>query len=101
MTEAMRPIFYDWASFTLTNGQSDYDVKSNVAALFSNVPLAKNISIKFDKAISMKINLTLMPAITLPIGDSPFQSPERFLDIKNIYLSNSSGSSASIQIFLW
>lgn len=97
----MHPISYDWASFSVTNGQSDYDVKAGVAALFSNVPVAKNIVIFFDKQISIKFNSTLMPAAVMPISRSPFQSPLRFLDIKNFYLSNSSGSTATVECWLW
>jgi len=97
----MRPIVYDWASFSLTNGQSDYDVKANVAALFSNIKLAKNIVIFHSQEIGIRFNSTLMPKATLKISDSPFQSPQRFLDISNFYLSNSSGSSATIIVWLW
>ena len=97
----MHPLVYDWSSFNLTTGQTDYDVKAGVAALFSNVPVAKNLVIFFDKQISVKINSTLMPAMVFPISRSPFQSPLRFLDVKNLYLSNSSGSTATIEVLIW
>lgn len=97
----MRPLSYDYASFSLNTGESDFDVSAEVAALFSNVKVARNVVIFFNKAISAKFNNTLMPAIALGINRSPFQSPERFLDISNIYLSNSSGETATVEIILW
>lgn len=96
-----RPIFYDWATFTLTNGQSDYDVKTNVAALFSNVPYAKNIFLYSTKEIGVKFNSTLMPKITMPLVELPFRSPDRFLTISNLYLSNASGGDSTVKVFLW
>ena len=45
----MNPLTYDWASFTIATGQTNYDVKTNVVALFSNVPVAKNFVLFFNK----------------------------------------------------
>ena len=101
MTEQMLPLTYDWKSFTLTNGQSDYDVSASQAALFSNVPVAKHCVIFHNKEIGLKFNNTGLPKITLPISRSPFQSPIGFLEIVNLYLSNASGSSATVEILLW
>ena len=36
----MSPISCDWASFSLTTGQSDYNVKINVAALLNLTQLS-------------------------------------------------------------
>ena len=94
-------IVYDYAQFTVTTGQTDYDVDTNVAALFSNVKVGKNISLKFDQAISVKLNSTLMSAIVLEVGDSPFQFPAKFLDIKNLYITNSSGSTVNMTVLMW
>jgi len=91
---------YDWASFSLSTGQSDYDVKANQSTLFDNVTVARNIIIFFNKQISIKFNSTLMPAATLPVSRSPFQLPYFFLDVKNIYLTNSSGETATVEIWL-
>jgi len=99
--ESMRPLVYDWKSFTLTNGQSDYDVSSSQAALFSNVPYAKHVVIFFNKAISVKFNNTAMPAMSFGISRSPFQSPTDFLEVANIYLTNASGSDATIEVLIW
>lgn len=94
-------IAYDFSAFSVLTASTDYDLKSNVAALFLNVKVAKNISIIFDQDISIKFNSTLLPAITLLTSDSPFQFPTKFIDIKNIFLSNSSGSTVNIKILLW
>lgn len=96
-----RPITYDWASFTLDNGETDYDVATEVAALFSNVPLARHVVIFHNQEIGLRFNSTLLPKITLGISRSPFQSPNYFLDVTNILLSNASGTNATIEIFLW
>lgn len=95
------PIAYDWATFTVSTGQTNYDVKSNVAALFANAVIAKHVSIVFDQEISIRFNSTLMPAIVLTSGDSPFQTPSDFLEIKNIYITNSSGSTVTMKVLLW
>ena len=99
--ENSRPIAYDWKEFILNDGTTDYDVSANQSALFSNLNLAKNVVLFHDKEIGLKWNSTLMPKITLKISMSPFQSPSRFLDVSNIYLSNSSGAAATIKILMW
>jgi len=97
----MDRLTYDWASFSLANLASDYDVSAEIAALFNNVPYATHCVIFFNKEIGVRFNTTTMPKITLGISRSPFQSPSDFLELKNIFLSNASGASATIEIFLW
>jgi len=94
------PITYDYASFSLTTGQTDYDVKSNQAALFSNVPVASRVVIKTTQTITVKFNNTGLPAITVNVGESPLQLPQNFMEIVNIYLTNSSGATSTIDIWL-
>ena len=95
-------ITYDYKSFTLTNGQSDYDIKANISALFDNITVAKRIVIKTNKTISFKFNNTILPVITIDVSknESPYQAPENFLDIVNIFMSNSSGDDAVVSIML-
>ena len=95
----MRPIVYDQKLFTLPASQTNYDVKANQTDLFKNIPLAKNLVIFFDKQMTIRLNSTLMPAAILPISRSPFQSPPRFLDISNIYLTNT--DSVNVEVWLW
>lgn len=96
----MAAIRYDYKEFALANGQSDYDVKANILDLFNNVSLAKRVIIKTNKTISFKFNNTILPAVELRVGDSPYQSPENFIDVSNIYLTNGSGAEATIAIWL-
>jgi len=94
-----RPLEYDHLKFTLPTSQTDYDVKSEQSALFSNVPVAKNVVIFHNQEISIRFNSTLMPLAILPISRSPFQSPNRWLETNNIYLTNT--TAATIEIWLW
>lgn len=92
---------YDWSLVTLVNGASDYDVKTEVAALFSNVPYAHGIALFHNKEIKIRFNSVLMPQITAGISRSPFQTPDNFLEISNLFLSNDSGSDCVVEILIW
>lgn len=90
---------YDWASFTLATGQTDYDLKANQAALFKNLVQARGIIIISDQAINVKLNNTAFPAMTITVAQMPWE----FIDlkiIKDAFLSNSSGSTANIEVLL-
>lgn len=101
MTRAQLPISYDYKSFTLNNGETDYDVDANQADLWDNIVTASRFIIKFNRQIDCKLNSVLFNAFTLKIGDTPFQPPPDFILLKNLFLSNSSGSAATIQIWLF
>lgn len=93
---------YDWASFTLNTGQSDYNVKTNQAALFLNIPIAKNVFIWSTQDISFKFNNTSNPLIVFAAasnGESPFEG-KQFLLVSNIFLTNNSGTNSTIKILL-
>ena len=94
------PIQYDYKEFDLADGKSDYDVSEEVLELFSNVTVARRVIIKTNKSISFKFNNTNLSAISLDIGDSPFQMPEDFMEVNNIFLTNDSGATAAIKIWL-
>jgi hypothetical protein len=89
---------YDNVEFTLATGQTDYDVKTNVAGAFSNVATARNINIRTDVTITIKFNATTNTSITITSSDSPLKVDT--LEITNIYISNASGSNANIKILL-
>lgn len=91
-------IVYDYASFNVATGQSDYNVKTSQSATFSNVPVAKNVIVFFNKQISLKFNSTLMPAISLPVSRSPYQLPSFFLEVRNLFITNASGDTAAIEV---
>lgn len=92
---------YDFAQFTLGTGQTDYDVKSNQATLFSNIIVAKKVFIWSNQNISFKFNSSNYTAIPLDVGngESPYEGKDIFL-VKNIYITNASGSTATIKILL-
>jgi len=95
------PRTYDYASFTVVTATTDKDIKADIAALFSNVNVCKRLIIKTNKNITCKFNTTSHPAFPIDIGDSPFQLPPEYLDIDNIFISNNSGATATIQIWLF
>ena len=90
---------YDWVSFTLTNGQTDYDLKVNQANLFKNLVQARGMVIISTQAIGVKINSTSFPLITVSVAQMPWE----FLGykiIKDAFLTNSSGSDATVEVLL-
>lgn len=91
---------YDYASFTLNDGQTDYNVKTNQAALFANIPFAGMIVIETTRNISVKFNNTAFPAVSLDAGASPMELVKK-LNIRNVFLTNSSGGSSTIRIWLF
>lgn len=91
---------YDYVEFTLTDGQTNYDCKTNQASLFHNIPYAGIVVIETSVNISVKFNATTMPAVKLDAGASPMELVRK-LNIKNIFLTNSSGSSSTIRIWLF
>lgn len=96
----IKPLVYDQLKFTLPANQTNYDVMTEKAAsLFLNVPVAKNVVLFFNKEISVRFNSVIMPLAILPISRSPFQSPARWLDTTNIFLTNV--DETIIEVWLW
>lgn len=93
-------ITYDYKQFNVNNGQTDYDVKSNQSDLFNNVPVGKKVVIFTNVDVTIKFNNSNLPGISLPVTRSPWQTPQDFLEINNIFITNSSGSTATIEILL-
>lgn len=91
---------YDFvASFVVANSTTDYDLKTQQATSFKNVPRAWLVIIWTDQDISIKLNNTGNPSITVPAGESPFEFRNIFITT-NIYITNASGSSANIKVML-
>jgi len=90
---------YDWAEFTLNTGETDYDVGANVSGLFSNIKAARKVVIETTRNISARLNSTLFPAVKIDAGSSPVEMKD-LLIIRSIYLTNSSGSAATVRIWL-
>ena len=87
---------YDSMEFTLANGLSDYDVAANVTGAFENLSSYTTINVRTDQAITLKINSTDNRLITATAA-RPLELDD-LMEITNIYLSNSSGSTANIKI---
>ena len=96
----LEPIKYDYKEFTLSNGETNYDVKENVLGLFLYVAIAKNVMMKTNKNLSFKFNHTSLESVDFKRSDSPAQVSDGFMDITNIYLTNASGEDATVQIWL-
>jgi hypothetical protein len=102
MWDIQRPLgqIYDYAKFTLTNGQTDYDVKLNQANLFKYIKIARIVVIENDQDITVKFNDTSYQSVDVDIADGRLELTDKIF-VGNIYLSNSSGSDAVIKIWLF
>lgn len=89
---------YDNAEFSVSNGTSDYDVSSNESDAFSNVATAGTVSIRTDVTITVKLNDSGNPGITITSTDSPFDIDT--VEVTNLFISNSSGGPAAVKVFL-
>ncbi len=99
--QAQLPIGYEFKEFTLDDGETDYDVKANITELFSDIITARSTIIKTTKNITMKINSTLFDSFPVDIGDTPWQFPPGYINITNLYLSNASGDTSTLKIWLF
>ena len=90
---------YDWVEFTLSNGETNYDVKANQSNLFSKVLLARSCVVWTTRNITLRFNSTNFAAIKLDAGESPAEFMNK-INISNIYLTNASGSDSTVRIWL-
>lgn len=90
---------YDYVSFTVADGITNYDLKTQQSTAFKNVPKATGIIIWHDQDITIRFNSTAMPAITHEMVNSPHEWFDKLL-ITNVYITNASGSTANIKVFL-
>ena len=103
-TQQNKP-YYENIEFSLSNGQSDYDLDSNQATFLSSFGPASTapatvfpsfVEIRTDFTISVKLNSTSNHAITISSTDTPYVI--QGIEIYNMYFSNSSGSSANVKL---
>lgn len=87
---------YDSIEFTFASGLSDYDVRANQAAAYVNAQVYTTVNIRSDQAITIKLNATTNPAITIQAG--VYFEFDNLMEITNIFLANSSGSTANVKI---
>ena len=66
-----RQFYYDSASFSVTTGTTNYDAKTNQSSLFKNVSVPTCVRLITDQTISIKLNSTDNPAITMTSSESP------------------------------
>ncbi len=94
---------YDAASFTVATGQTNRDIKANVATLWSNFADARFMRITTDQTISIRLNSTSNPAIVMTASESPrkFTRTEEGIVITNIYITNASGNTANMTVELY
>jgi hypothetical protein len=91
---------YESIEFTLTNGQSDYNLDTNQTTFLSsfgaNGTFPTQVLIRTDYTITVKLNSTSGHSITITSTDSPFAI--RGIMIRNLYLSNASGNDAAVKL---
>lgn len=94
--------YYESIEFNVTTGQTDYDVASNNATFLTVVgPTGPNnqhpseVIIRTNQTISIKFNATTNMAITVASTDSPLAWRG---EVRNIFITNSSGSTAAVKI---
>jgi len=92
---------YDSIEFQLTTGQTDYNLKTNQATSFKNVPYAHSVVIRTDQTITVKLNASTNTVFTVSRGEGSFTFTRNMgIEITNLYISNASGNTANIKIFL-
>ncbi len=89
---------YEAATFNVSTGTTDYDVDAQQSALFNDRTYANYINIRTDQVITVKFNSTDNASITIETTDSPYIVD--FLETHAIFISNSSGNTASVQVLL-
>ena len=99
MQTTTKPSFkYESIEFDLNTGQSDYDLDSNQSTFLAKFGLEhpSQVRIRTNQTISVKLNTTDDHAVTIASTDTPFDI--RGVVIKNMFLSNSSGSTAAVKL---
>ena len=98
----MNTPYYENIEFNLTNGQSDYDLTNQSAFLVKFGPDSPTrqfpnwAEIRTNEEISVKLNGTSEDSITITSVDIPYIIKD--MEIRNMYLSNSSGETARVKI---
>ena len=91
---------YDSSEFTAPLNTTNYDVASNNASFCANAKIASGqracgrIRLVTDQTITIKLNLTTNPAITITSSESPF-----FIDdvvINNVFITNTTATNIKL-----
>lgn len=84
---------YEAKQFTVANGQTNYDVESNEDILTEDHDYLRIAS---DEAITIRFNAIANDAIAIA-ADSAFVN-EGYIRVTNIFITNASGNTATIDI---
>jgi len=94
--------YYESIEFNVTTATTDYDLDSQQATFLSVVgPTGPNeqfpgeVIIRTNNTITVKFNATTNMGITLTSTDSPLVWNG---EVRNIYITNNSGSTAAVKI---
>lgn len=90
---------YNSVEFDVDNAETNYNVKTNVSGAFAKIKNMHSLIIKTDKNISIKLNSIFNPAISLTGANKTLKiNSDIGFEVKNIFITNSSGSTAAIKI---
>ena len=90
---------YDSVEFDVNTGESNYNVKVNVAGAFNKIKNMRTFTIKANKNISIKLNSIINPSISLSGTNKTLKIDSDIgFEVKNIFITNASGSTAAIKI---
>ena len=94
---------YDNTEFNVTTATTDYNVATNQNTTFGGAnskvgELARYVSIRTNGTVTVKFNDTSNHSITVTSSDSPLTLDN--LEVSNIFISNVSGTTVAIKIFL-
>jgi len=93
---------YDAATIAVATGQTNRDIKANEPLLWNNFTDARFMRLTTDQTITVRLNSTSNPWILITSSESPmvFNRQDQGMVITNIYVTNASGSTANMKIFL-
>ena len=100
IVEAPFGTVYDSAESSITNGQTNYDIRANFTGAFVNVRKARSCIIRTDQTVTVRFNSTASAAITIDEGRIEINREMGF-EIGDIYITNASGATANIKILLF
>lgn len=90
---------YDAVEFNVNTAETNYNVKTSVSGAFAKIKNMRTITIKTNKDISIKLNSILNPAISLTGASRTLKiNSDIGFEVRNIFITNVSGSTAAIKI---
>jgi len=97
--------YYENCEFNLTTGNTDALLSANSTSFLAKYGPTKVVGrypsravIRSNQTISVKLNATTNDAVTIASTDSPFVIDG--IEFSEIYITNNSGSTAAVKIFV-